>query len=751
MYSFLLCLSAVLSSSLALAWWIVVIAVLASRRMRGGGGRDGDGGLREGFAAELRQDRPFRVFHAKPKRGVRVIVPFTEKPHPAALKGLERYRDAGVSVERDISPVADVLARQTALDALLSGKKKDDLVVTDTGSLNRAHNPAKYRILSYLRDSEKFFCVFGGVRKKETDASDERDEDEGEKETFEDTTLRKLLSEKGRKKSHRRPRFLCVSELDVWMLKTVAAMAAGVVDLDAVADVERVPLKELGERSIKRGNVVACLLTKRHRKAVWDRWKERDAVWYDYWEDMDGARLRVSLPFYKPVAMDVRHALLPSLKGQRNIYTTVAVDAVLVGRTSLDRSHPLLPLVAEVVVRDDVDRELDIVASNNYLMQHFSFYAATHTVCAAKNAEIYRKRSSVMSGAIAQIGRPKFHILEQFTEKPERDEDDRGTNDHAFQSTAEISMVGRKVRAYWETLHDTGRKVARVTLNTREEPALRVCHDRFMTLRRIPVRYGDRVILDGEKGGTYFVETIDAPRGILTLSDKWRFAFDPSRGDQGMLEDDGDTLRVVLTVAGEGRGVLRPRGRHAAAVRSEDAVYVFGFGNGREKKGLIGVVKEVRRDSTTVMLEVADSSSEEEKEDDEGGGDERMGGGGHFICVEDPRMKSRPQCEAAGNTWDRPCRKDEECPYFQANKRYRNYRGGCVDGYCEMPVGVDVRGFRVPVPSPAPACHGCEEEPWDLSCCANQEPEPDFAFVGDFNRRQRSVAEDLHRRRGISD
>jgi len=674
---------------------------------------------REGFfAAELRQDRPFRVFQAKPKRGIRLIVPSAEKPHPASLRVLERYGDAGVSVAKDLSPVADVAERQTTVDAFLSGKTRDDLVVTDTASLFRAH-ASDYRVLSYLRDSEKRFCVFGGVN-----------EEEGENEdAFADLTLRKLLLDaRKRRKKEERPRFLCVSDLDVWMLKTVAAMAAGVVDLEAVADVRRVRLKDLGSTAAKGGGgkgVVACLLTERHRVAVWNHWKERDAVWYDYWDDADADRLRVAVPFYKPVAVDVRHAFLPSLKGQRNVYTTLAVDAVLVGRASLG-SHPLLPLVAEVLIRDDVDRELDVVSANNYLMQHFAFYRATHAVCAAKNAEIYKKRASAIDGgALAQIGRPKFQVLEQF-------EEEEAGGDAGTAAATEISMRGRRVRAYWETLHDTDRKVARVTMHVHEEPALRVHQERFMSLRGVPVRYGDRVTLDGEeRGGTYFVEAVDAGRGRLTLSDKWRFSFDPSRGDRGQLEDEGgDEMRVVLTASGDGREVLRPRGGHDAAVRPGDPVYVSGFG--RRGTGLTGRVKEVRRDSTTVVLEIA------EDDDDDGGEDERMGGGGHHICVEDMRMKSRPQCEAAGNTWDRPCRADEECPYFQTNKHYRNYRGGCVDGYCEMPVGVEVRGFRVPVPSPAPACHGCEEEPWDFSCCAKQE-DPDFAFVNDFNRRKRDA------------
>lgn len=700
--------------------FVTLAAVLSIRRGSGGGAED----EREGFAAELREDRPFRVFQTKPRRGIRVIVPAAEKPHPGALKGLRRYGDAGVSVVKDLSPAANLRDTGEIVDAFAG---HDDLVVGDTASLFLAKKKKNIRVLSYLRDSEKHFCVFGGVVSREDD--DERD-------AGNETTLRNLLSPSS---SSPRPKFLCVSRTDVWMLKTVAAISAGVLDLGAVADVERVRLEDLGSarRTREENRVVACLLTKRHRDTVWGSWKERDAVWYDYWNDMDAARLRVSLPFYKPVALDIRHALLPSLQGLRNIYTTVAVDAVLLGRASLG-SHPLLPLVAEVVVRADVDREMDVVTSNNYLMQHFAFYRATHDVCAAKNAEIFRKRSgAVEGGALTHVGRPRFQILEQFAEGPDTT---TSTDTVSTEAVAEISMMGRKVRAYRETLPRLDRKVARVTMNVREEPALRVHHEKFMTLRGIPVRPWDRVILDGEKGGTFFVETLDPEGGRLALLDKWVFAFDPSRGDAGSLDLEGRAVHMTLSHSGEGREPLRSRGPHEAPVRQGDPVYVTGFGDKeRRKRGLVGVVEEGDGpEETRVLLEI--EVDEEEREEEEEGGDVRFGGGGHHICVEDMRVQSRAHCEAEGLTWDRPCRTDEECPYFQANRRYRNYRGGCSDGgYCEMPVGVNVRGFRVPEPSPAPACHGCD--PWDFRCCEKQEREeedgPDFAFVDDFIQRQR--------------
>lgn len=62
-----------------------------------------------------------------------------------------------------------------------------------------------------------------------------------------------------------------------------------------------------------------------------------------------------------------------------------------------------------------------------------------------------------------------------------------------------------------------------------------------------------------------------------------------------------------------------------------------------------------------------------------------------YECIQYPEIKSKEQC---GGTWDRRCQVNEECPFFQANKTYPNYFGGCVDGYCQMPIGVKRIGFR---------------------------------------------------------
>ncbi len=57
--------------------------------------------------------------------------------------------------------------------------------------------------------------------------------------------------------------------------------------------------------------------------------------------------------------------------------------------------------------------------------------------------------------------------------------------------------------------------------------------------------------------------------------------------------------------------------------------------------------------------------------------------------------------------WDRQCLKDEECPFFQANKNYPNNFGGCKKGYCELPIGMNKIGFKHYDKS-KPLCYNCK-------------------------------------------
>jgi hypothetical protein len=64
-----------------------------------------------------------------------------------------------------------------------------------------------------------------------------------------------------------------------------------------------------------------------------------------------------------------------------------------------------------------------------------------------------------------------------------------------------------------------------------------------------------------------------------------------------------------------------------------------------------------------------------------------------------------PNMEKTG-VWDKECQKDEDCPFFQANKNYPNNFGGCSKGVCQLPVGMKRIGFKH-YTKDKPLCYNC--------------------------------------------
>ena len=98
--------------------------------------------------------------------------------------------------------------------------------------------------------------------------------------------------------------------------------------------------------------------------------------------------------------------------------------------------------------------------------------------------------------------------------------------------------------------------------------------------------------------------------------------------------------------------------------------------------------------------------------------------------------------------WDKPCEKNEECPFFQENKNYTNNRGGCIEGTCELPVNLDIIGFRYYNNNQKPFCYNCDIDNCKgekcYTCCEEQKDRskypnlksPDYMFLNDYSERQ---------------
>jgi len=106
-----------------------------------------------------------------------------------------------------------------------------------------------------------------------------------------------------------------------------------------------------------------------------------------------------------------------------------------------------------------------------------------------------------------------------------------------------------------------------------------------------------------------------------------------------------------------------------------------------------------------------------------------------YQCYGEKKATTRAACNSpydpAGlpkdlpTVWDRPCESKEDCPYVSGS------RGGCNDGTCELPVGVQRKSFRTAMEDPPyqPFCYNAKD-PWDRSGCESVR-DPSYAFKGD--------------------
>jgi hypothetical protein len=113
--------------------------------------------------------------------------------------------------------------------------------------------------------------------------------------------------------------------------------------------------------------------------------------------------------------------------------------------------------------------------------------------------------------------------------------------------------------------------------------------------------------------------------------------------------------------------------------------------------------------------------------------------------------------------WDKECKANEDCPFYQANKNYPNNFGGCQNGYCQLPVGMKKIGYKH-YGKEKPLCYNCNLKTQVMlpdgtsriedrqcsgvecnKCCDIQHDRkiypnlksPDFVFDGDQTERER--------------
>lgn len=100
-------------------------------------------------------------------------------------------------------------------------------------------------------------------------------------------------------------------------------------------------------------------------------------------------------------------------------------------------------------------------------------------------------------------------------------------------------------------------------------------------------------------------------------------------------------------------------------------------------------------------------------------------------CIDHPNIKTESTCPT---TWDKRCDINEECPFYQANKKYPNYFGGCESGYCQMPLGIKRTGYRKYDKTSKALCYDADGVGGTRAEC-NTDDKPDYAFELDQFQR----------------
>ena len=101
--------------------------------------------------------------------------------------------------------------------------------------------------------------------------------------------------------------------------------------------------------------------------------------------------------------------------------------------------------------------------------------------------------------------------------------------------------------------------------------------------------------------------------------------------------------------------------------------------------------------------------------------------------------------------WDKLCEKNEECPFYKANKNYENNFGGCINVFCELPVNMKNIAYRFysKDKNHKPLCYNCKETgKKEIDTCCKQQKNinkypnlksQDYAFVDDLKKRNNSI------------
>jgi hypothetical protein len=240
----------------------------------------------------------------------------------------------------------------------------------------------------------------------------------------------------------------------------------------------------------------------------------------------------------------------------------------------------------------------------------------------------------------------------------------------------------------------------------------------------------------------FWQETLDR---AAQHSERVRAAVDTRRGvleqfksqEHPVLLEVNEPLDGFVTQRGE-QQLMQLESESVSGVRLRDGDRLFlNAESPAEHNGAWTVRAGLAADGSIALTRPAPAASRSSANDDDVKG----------RCIGRTELRTRQDCAAVRGVWDAPCEAHDDCPFFQKNNNYRNYRGGCRNGFCELPVGLKRVGYRTFELSDAsfPFCHACIGGPASSGCCKQQERDralyprlngPDYAFELDQLERR---------------
>jgi hypothetical protein len=462
-----------------------------------------------------------------------------------------------------------------------------------------------------------------------------------------------------------------------------------------------------------------------------------------YGRGLDIARLQHVMPYAVTATLDMKRIMSVSADNSPDrMQRVIALDTLLIEQQGRQARIAAAPALTAALL-DGLYGDREALAATNFyarLSKDFTMAPSTHDALRRANARLNERMGAQHEDGGLRVGRPTRPVLEQFEEskKESKEESKKESKEESKKESKDrlkdVDVVANGAVPGFLTYAYGGRQ--------------KIFAPRTRAVEGVVLKVGDRVLLSHQpraaENGAYIV----VPSGSADGSEHWvsaRALGASTEGDARTLEEgknrEGTPKKSEVTATYRD-GALVLQGVRLPLLRSADGQYTAGW-----RVGDAVVLPSLGNDLGYVSaLPLQGDSNRTKGGNATGIGQTEVivprgsanGGVGH--CVTDETIKNRAQCESAldafgrpkaqPDVWDAPCAQDTECPFFQANKRYPNYRGGCQGGYCEMPLGVQRVGFtrHVADAESFPLCHGCPpSQRGQRECCANSK-DPDYAF-----------------------